>query len=160
MGTIYYPVNRRRPARSGASLFEQILLAVLAGFLIFSLALIGHLRGHAPVVCRAHLPRGDRGRRGRGRAFARAPPPSALTEQITYPQAGKIVLRDGDKIWVASPGELGTDPRPRGLRPGCLPAWGAAARCPSASRPRLRPPTPGWPCRPTWFSTSALPSAT
>ena len=30
-----------------------------------------------------------------------------LTEQITYPQAGKILLRDGDKVWVASPGELG-----------------------------------------------------
>ena len=44
MGTIYYPVNRRRPVRSGASLFEQILLAVLAGFLIFSLALSGPSR--------------------------------------------------------------------------------------------------------------------
>ena len=30
-----------------------------------------------------------------------------LTEQITYPQDGKILLRDGDKVWVASPGELG-----------------------------------------------------
>ena len=40
MGTIYYPV-RRRPAHSSVNLLEQIILAILAGFLIFGLAMLG-----------------------------------------------------------------------------------------------------------------------
>ncbi len=30
-----------------------------------------------------------------------------LEQALTYPQSGKIVLRDGEKVWVATPAELG-----------------------------------------------------
>ena len=106
MGTIYYPVNRRRPVRSGASLFEQILLAVLAGFLIFTLALVGTFA----VTRLWYAGRIFPGVSVAGVDVSGLSPRAAavrLTEQITYPQAGKILLRDGDKVWVASPGELG-----------------------------------------------------
>jgi vancomycin resistance protein YoaR len=106
MGTIYYPVNRRRPVRSGASLFEQILLAVLAGFLIFTLALVGTFA----VTRLWYAGRIFPGVSVAGVDVSGLSPRAAavrLTEQITYPQAGKILLRDGDKVWMASPGELG-----------------------------------------------------
>jgi len=32
---------------------------------------------------------------------------ATLAQQITYPHAGRIVLRDGDRMWVVSPAELG-----------------------------------------------------
>jgi hypothetical protein len=30
-----------------------------------------------------------------------------LEQALTYPQSGKIVFRDGEKVWVAAPAELG-----------------------------------------------------
>jgi len=30
-----------------------------------------------------------------------------LTQKLTFPQEGKIVLKDGDKVWIAQPAELG-----------------------------------------------------
>ncbi len=105
MGTIYYPV-RRSPYRNGAGILEQILLAILAGFLIFGLALVGTFAATRlwyagrifPGVSVAGVDVGGLSPRA---AAVR------LTEQITYPQNGKILLRDGERVWVASPGELG-----------------------------------------------------
>jgi hypothetical protein len=32
---------------------------------------------------------------------------AALNQKITYPRSGKIVFRDGDRSWMATPAELG-----------------------------------------------------
>ncbi len=32
---------------------------------------------------------------------------AALSQHITYPKIGRIVFRDGERVWVATPVELG-----------------------------------------------------
>ena len=105
MGTIYYPA-RRRPSQTGAGLLEQILLAILAGFLIFAIALVGTFAATRlwyagrifPGVSVAGVDVGGLSPRAAG---------ALLAERLTYPQHGKIVLKDGEQVWVASPAELG-----------------------------------------------------
>jgi vancomycin resistance protein YoaR len=105
MGTIYYPV-RRRPTQTRAGILEQILLAVLAGFLIFGLAMLGTFAATRLWYAGRIFPGVTVGGVAVGGLSPRAAA-ALLAEQVTYPQAGKIILRDGEQSWVASPGELG-----------------------------------------------------
>jgi vancomycin resistance protein YoaR len=101
MSTIYYRSNRQN-----SNWIEQILLALLAGFLIFGVVVLLTFFGTRlwyagrvfPGVSMAGIPVG-------GLSVSDAT--ALITEKINYPQNGKIVLRDGDKIWVATPSELG-----------------------------------------------------
>jgi vancomycin resistance protein YoaR len=105
MSTIYYPLNRR-PAPRSASLVEQILLAILAGFLIFGLAILGTFAATRLWYAGRIFP----GVHAGGVDVSGLSPRAAaalLSEQIDYPQRGKIVLRDGQQTWVSSPAELG-----------------------------------------------------
>lgn len=109
MGTIIYPTRRpRTPAHRGnpAGLIEQLMLAVLAGFLIFGLAAALTFFGTRLWYAGRILP----GVTVRGIPVGGLSPHAAAIElvmKLNYPLAGKIVLRDGDKMWVAAPGELG-----------------------------------------------------
>ncbi len=105
MGTIYYPV-RRRPTQTSAGILEQILLAILAGFLIFGLALLGTFAATRLWYAGRIFPGVSVGGVQVGGLSPRAAA-ALLAEQITYPQAGKIILKDGEQTWAASPGELG-----------------------------------------------------
>ncbi len=105
MGTIYYPVNRR-PLRGNTNPIEQILLAVLAGFLIFFLALVGTFAATRLWYAGRVLPGVSVAGVDVGGLSPRAAA-TRLVEQIDYPYNGKILLRDGERVWVAAPGELG-----------------------------------------------------
>ena len=105
MGTVFYPA-RRPPLRGNVNLFEQILLAILAGFFIFGLTLAGaflvtRLWYAGRVLPGISVAGVDVGGLSPRAAAAR------LAERIDYPHSGKIILRDGERVWVATPGELG-----------------------------------------------------
>jgi vancomycin resistance protein YoaR len=109
MSTISYPSRRPRApyrSRDAAALIEQILLAVLAGFLIFGLAtsltFIGTRLWYAGRILPGVMIQGvDVGGLNPHEAAIK------VVMKLTYPLAGKIVLRDSERMWVASPGELG-----------------------------------------------------
>lgn len=105
MSTIYYPV-RRKPAYPKPSLLEQVLLAAAGGLLIFILVSLGLFAGSRllyagrifPGVSVSGVPVGGMTQRDAS---------ALIAERITYPQTGRIVLRDGARIWQAAPSELG-----------------------------------------------------
>lgn len=105
MSTIYYPV-RRKPQRDSAGILEQIFLALVAGALIFFLAFVGTLIATRVWYAGRIFPGVSiHGVNVGGLSLDDAA--TRLVEQITYPHAGKVVLRDGETMWVATPGELG-----------------------------------------------------
>ncbi len=65
-----------------------------------------------------------------------------LSQQITYPASGKILLQDRDKSWVVSPAELGyfLDPRILGSAglPAGAPGWFDRTPEPTGKRLVLR----------------------
>jgi vancomycin resistance protein YoaR len=95
-----YPLNRPRFS------LEQALLAVFIGLVIFSASLFAFIFGTQiwyagrifPGVQVAGIDVGG---------MSQQDAEKLLATKLTYPQQGKILLRDGDKIWVSSPGELG-----------------------------------------------------
>lgn len=105
MSTIYYPM-RNRTYRPKISRMEQFLLAVAGGLLLFLLSAAAIYLGFQvwyagriyPGVSVAGVPLG-----GLSPDEAEA----LLSQEVTFPQTGRIVLRDGDRMWVASPSELG-----------------------------------------------------
>ena len=105
MSTIYVPV-RRRSSPSRPALIEQILLALLAGLLIFGLSIVLTFFGTRLWYAGRILP----GVSVSGVDVGGLTPDQAsiqLIKQISYPTMGKIVLRDKDRMWVVSPSELG-----------------------------------------------------
>jgi vancomycin resistance protein YoaR len=105
MGTIHTPYHRSR-VRGEAFLIEQILLAGLAGFLLFFLAVFLLFAGSRLWYAGRILP----GVTVRGVDIGGMNPNQAAVElvlKLNYPLSGKIVLRDAGKMWVAAPGELG-----------------------------------------------------
>jgi vancomycin resistance protein YoaR len=105
MSTIYAPA-RRRSSQNNTGLLDQILLALLAGILIFALALAGTFAATRIWYAGRILPGVSVAGLDVGGLTPRAAS-ARLAETITYPQNGKILLRDGEKVWIASPGELG-----------------------------------------------------
>ncbi len=105
MSTIYYP-SRNRIYRPKISRGEQVLLAIAGGLLLFVLSAVAIYTGFQvwyagriyPGVSVAGV---DLSGLSADEAEA------TLAQQINYPHAGRIVLRDGDRMWVVSPAELG-----------------------------------------------------
>lgn len=85
---------------------EQILFSLLGGTallfatLLVALAIfeIAHLGAVYPGVQVAGIPVGG---------LSAAQTTARLTQQVTYPASGRIVLQYGDKSWLATPGQLG-----------------------------------------------------
>jgi len=106
MSTIYTHA-RPRGTHSGPAFLEQLLLALLAGFVLFGLACVGLFVGSRFWYAGQILP----GVSVYGVELGGLTPELAqarLLQQIPYPSQGKIIFRDADnKMWVASPAELG-----------------------------------------------------
>ena len=103
MRSVYYPAVRR--PRSQFSL-EQALLAIFIGVFIFGVSLMVFLFGTQVWFAGRIFP----GVQVAGIDVGGLRPQEAalrIGEGINYPQQGKILFRDGDRIWVASPAELG-----------------------------------------------------
>lgn len=100
MRSAYYPVHRSRFS------IEQAVLSLFFGLVIFSAGLI--LAGFGSRLVYAgrifpgvHIAGVDVGGLRPQEAAQR------VAEQVSYPGQGKILLRYGEKIWVATPAELG-----------------------------------------------------
>jgi vancomycin resistance protein YoaR len=94
------------PQQNRPSAFAQVLAALAGGVLIFASVLVLALTvynvryfGHIfPGVSVAGV---DVSGLTREQASVR------LTDSLTYPNTGKVVLADGDKVWVAAPVQMG-----------------------------------------------------
>ncbi|MBE3117810.1 MAG: VanW family protein [Candidatus Atribacteria bacterium] len=97
-------VSVPRPQRSPASL--QILVALIGGLLLFLLA-IGLMTGGYQLL---YAGRVFPGITMAGVDLTNMTPEQAtadLSQRLTYPTSGQVVFRDGDRVWVATPAELG-----------------------------------------------------
>lgn len=100
MTSLSYPMPRRTP------LLAQILAALAAGTVLFIGAVIVWVLGYQLVYAGRIFP----GVTVAGVDVSGMAPQDAalkLSQSLSYPITGKVLLRDGDKVWVASPVELG-----------------------------------------------------
>src|SRR6266545_2097067 len=100
MTSIPYSIPRQRFS------FEQFLLSILLGLLIFGASLFILILSTQIWYAGRIFP----GVRVAGIDVGGLRPQEAadrINEGILYPRQGKILLRDGDRIWVAAPAELG-----------------------------------------------------
>jgi len=106
MSSTYYSPSRPRPRPRPTLSLEQILLALLIGLVIFGLSLFLMFLGTQIWFAGRVLP----GVRVDGIEVGGLRPQEAeerIAGAFSYPQDGKILLRDGDRVWVASPAQLG-----------------------------------------------------
>ncbi|NLG99390.1 MAG: hypothetical protein GX491_18700 [Chloroflexi bacterium] len=100
MSSISYPVSRPRFS------LQQALISIFIGLLIFTFSVIVFLAGTQFWYAGRIYP----GVRAAGIDVGGMRPQEAA-EQIaalmSFPDQGKIVLRDGSSIWIASPAQLG-----------------------------------------------------
>lgn len=100
MATLSYPFPQRTP------LLAQILAAIAGGVLLFLGIVIVWVLGYQLVYAGRVFP----GVSVAGVDVSGLPPQAAalkLSQTLSYPISGKVLFRDGDKVWVASPVELG-----------------------------------------------------
>jgi vancomycin resistance protein YoaR len=100
MRSVYYPAARPRFS------FEQALMALFIGLIIFGASLVVFLFGTQIWFAGRIFP----GVQVAGIDVGGLRPQEAaqrIAEGFQYPQQGRILLRDGDRIWVATPAELG-----------------------------------------------------
>jgi vancomycin resistance protein YoaR len=100
MSATTYPIPRSRP------LVGQILLSLLFGLLLFVILLIGSIVGYQLRYAGKIFP----GVKVAGIDVSGLKPAeaSALAQsQFTYPKAGRLLLQDQDKAWLAAPVDLG-----------------------------------------------------
>jgi vancomycin resistance protein YoaR len=84
----------------------QAALALVAGFALFVFSLIAWVVGFNLVYAGSIYPGVSvAGISLEGMSAEEAA--ALISQQVTYPQTGKIVFQDQDRIWVAQPGELG-----------------------------------------------------
>jgi len=105
MSTIYYPARRPTPQPS-APVLQEILLAGMLGVALFAVVLTVFFLGFQIVYAGRIFP----GVSVAGVDVSGMTPRDAALEiqrRITYPQTGKIVLKDGDRFWMVTPAELG-----------------------------------------------------
>jgi vancomycin resistance protein YoaR len=100
MSTILYPTSRPRYS------FLQALLSLLIGLVIFGLSIVAFVVGtqlwySGRIFPGVRVAGVDVGGLNQQQAAER------ITANVNYPLNGKILLRDGDKIWVTSPAKLG-----------------------------------------------------
>jgi vancomycin resistance protein YoaR len=107
MSTSTYPIPRSRFS------FEQVVLSLFIGLIIFGVSSAAFVVGTQVWFAGRIMP----GVRVAGIDVGGLPPQEAakqISAGIVYLDQGKILLRDGDKIWVATPGELGLYLDPQG----------------------------------------------
>lgn len=100
MSSIYYPVSRPRFT------LEQVLLSILIGLLLFGAGMVGLFIGSRVLYAGRIFP----GVSVAGVDVGGMRPQEAeqrIMQEFNYPYQGKILLRDGDRIWKAAPAELG-----------------------------------------------------
>ena len=88
------------------TIFSQILAALAAGSVIFVVLLVSVVVGYSAYHAGQIYP----GVSMMGVDLSGLQPDEAaaqLSQQITYPHQGRILLRDEDKVWLASPSDLG-----------------------------------------------------
>jgi hypothetical protein len=120
------PVSRQAPA-----LILQLIVSAVAGTLLFLVALASVTLGFQFLNAGKVFP----GVTVAGVDVSGLSPEDAaakLSLSLTYPYSGRVVFRDGDRVWVATPAQLGMvfAPPPLPRRPT---AWDAAATCFRAS---------------------------
>ncbi|MEJ5225191.1 MAG: VanW family protein [Anaerolineales bacterium] len=95
------PISQRAPA-----LFLQVIVSILAGVLIFFTALASVTLGFQFLNAGKVFP----GVTVAGVDISGLSPEDAaakLSLNLTYPYSGRVVFRDGDRVWVATPAQLG-----------------------------------------------------
>lgn len=96
----------RRTFSDPQSSILQVLAALVGGVTLFILIAIALLIGFDAAFANQIYPGVSVGGVDlSGLATEEAAP--LLSERLTYPQTGKIVFEDGDRLWAASPAELG-----------------------------------------------------
>ena len=84
----------------------RVLVALFGGFLLFLAALFVWTLGYQLVYAGRIFP----GVSVAGVDLSGMNPADAsvtLTQRLAFPYTGQILLRDGERIWAASPAELG-----------------------------------------------------
>ena len=97
-------VSVPRPQRSPVPL--QILVALIGGLFLF-LLVIGLITGGYQLLFAGRV---FPGITMAGVDLTNLTPEqanTALSQRLTYPTSGQVVFRDGDRLWVATPAELG-----------------------------------------------------
>lgn len=100
MTSTSYPIPRR------TNLFPQILTALSGGVLLFLLSVGALTGGYQLWYSGKILP----GVSVAGVDISTLTPEEAalkLNQNLTYPYTGRILFRDGDKVWLAAPAQLG-----------------------------------------------------
>ncbi len=100
MSTLTYPVQRRVPV------LAQIAAALVAGLFVFLSIILAWVVGYQLVYAGRIFP----GVSVAGVNLSGLSPQDAalkLNQTLSYPLTGKVLFRDGDKVWVASPVQLG-----------------------------------------------------
>ena len=99
MATVSYPYQR-------TPIFPQIVAAFVSGAMLFFVLIIGWTLGYQLLYAGRIFP----GVSVAGVDLSGLTPSDAavrLSETLSYPINGKILFRDGEKAWVATPAQLG-----------------------------------------------------
>jgi vancomycin resistance protein YoaR len=99
MATVSYPYQR-------TPVFPQVIAALVSGFVLFLLLIITWTIGFQLFYAGRIFP----GVSVAGVDLSGLTPSDAavkLSQTLSYPITGKILFRDGEKAWVATPAELG-----------------------------------------------------
>jgi vancomycin resistance protein YoaR len=97
---------RPRPNREGETIFLQLLLALAGGVVLFLAVVFILTTGYRVLYAGRIFP----GVSIAGVDVSGLKPDDAvlqLSSGLTYPYSGRIVFRDGDKIWTTTPTQLG-----------------------------------------------------
>jgi vancomycin resistance protein YoaR len=100
MATIPYQIPRKN------SMLPQVLAALIGGLILFFGAVIAWTVGYQLIYAGRIFP----GVSVAGVDLSGLSPTNAamkLNQTLSYPISGKVVFRDGDRVWVASPVQLG-----------------------------------------------------
>jgi len=100
MATVSYPYSRRNP------ILLQIMSALLGGLILFLSAVLLWTIGFQLIYAGRIFP----GVSVAGVDLSGLSPSDAtlkLSQTLSYPYTGKIVLRDGGRVWVITPAQMG-----------------------------------------------------
>src|SRR5258706_518413 len=99
MATVSYPYQK-------IPIFPQIVAALLSGFMLFMVIIVAWTLGYQLLYAGRIFP----GVSVAGvdlSGLTRDEAAVKLNQTLSYPIGGKILFRDGEKAWVATPAELG-----------------------------------------------------
>ena len=100
MTTLSFPMRKNTPV------LAQLLTALVAGALLYVGLVLAWVIGYQLLYAGRIFP----GISVAGVDLSGLPPDTAaakLSQTLSYPISGKVLLRDGDKVWSASPAQLG-----------------------------------------------------